>query len=87
MEPEFVDGPDARWNDAHHPDRATLLEDVAAESAEPGDAVGQIDLLRAPEFLVMLRMKSTLAIASVSLRSSRFSSEATTRLPLTRIIG
>ena len=39
-------------NDAqHHADRAALLEDVAAEAAEAGHAVGEVDFLRFLELL------------------------------------
>ena len=54
-EPELVDVADAGRDDAeHHADRAALLEDVAAEAAEPGDAVGQVDFLRLAEFFLVL---------------------------------
>ena len=36
------------------PDRAALLEDVAAEAAEAGNAVGEVDFLRLPELLLVL---------------------------------
>ena len=29
----------------HHADRAALLEDVDAEAAQPGDAVGEVHLV------------------------------------------
>jgi hypothetical protein len=43
-------------NDAEHQaDRAALLEDVAAEAAEAGDAVGQVHFLRVLELLPLRR--------------------------------
>ena len=49
---ELVDGRDLRRDDAQdHADRAALLEDVAAEAAEAGDAVGEVDFLVSSELL------------------------------------
>ena len=39
----------------HHADRAALLEHVAAEAAEAGHAVGEVDLLRVLELLALRR--------------------------------
>ena len=50
------DRPDLHRDDAQdHADRAALLEDVAAEAAEPGDAVGEVHLLRLLELLPLRR--------------------------------
>ena len=85
---ELVDGLDAGRDHAQdQADGAALLEHVAAEAAQAGKAVGQVHLLRAAELLALLGVKSASAIASVSTLSSRLSSEATTSVPLTRIIG
>ena len=49
-QPQLVDPAHADRNDAQdHPDGAALLEDVAAEAAEAGHAVGEVDLLRVLE--------------------------------------
>ena len=46
---ELVDRADLHGNDAEdQADRAALLEHVAAEPAEAGDAVGEVDFLRLP---------------------------------------
>ncbi len=53
---ELVDRSDPERDDAQHDaDRAALLEDVGAEPAEAGDAVGEVDLLGLPELLDVLR--------------------------------
>ena len=53
---QLVDRADLHRDDAkHQPDRAALLEHVAAEAAEPGHAVGEVDFLRVLEFLALLR--------------------------------
>ena len=55
-EAELLDRADLHRNHAQHqPDRAALLEDVAAETAEPGDAVGEVDFLRFLELLALGR--------------------------------
>ena len=52
---EVVDRPDAERDDAQDDaDRAALLEDVAAEAAEAGHAVGEVDLLGLAELLDVL---------------------------------
>ena len=53
---ELLDAAHAHRNDAQdHADGAALLEDVAAEAAEPGHAVGEVDLLRVLEPLAVRR--------------------------------
>ena len=48
-QPELVDRADLHRDDAEdQADRAALLEDVAAEAAEAGHAVGEVDFLRRP---------------------------------------
>ena len=49
-------GPDLHRDDAEdQADRAALLEDVAAEAAEAGHAVGEVDFLRVLELLALRR--------------------------------
>ena len=88
-QPELVDGADLHRDDAEHQaDRAALLEDVAAETAEPGDAVGEVDFLRLLELLPLRRSDMIAALmAMTSSWSSLFSSVAGTSAPRTRIIG
>ena len=53
---ELLDRANLHRNDAQdQPDRTALLEDVAAETAEPGDAVGEVDFLRFLELLALGR--------------------------------
>ena len=53
-QPQLVDRPDLHRDDAEdETDGAALLKDVAAEPAEAGDAVGEVDLLRVLEFLAL----------------------------------
>ena len=52
---QVVDRQDLRGDDAqHHAHRPALLEDVDAEAAEPGDAVGEVDFLRLDELVALL---------------------------------
>jgi hypothetical protein len=51
---QVVDGRHLHRDDAEdHAERAALLEGVAAEAAEPGDAVGQVDLVMVLELLAV----------------------------------
>ena len=68
-------------------DRAALLEDVAAEAAEARDAVGEVDVLVLLELLALVGAEERVGHRLGVVLSSRFSSEATTSVPLTRIIG
>ena len=53
---ELVDRADLHRDDAQdEPDRAALLEDVAAEAAEARHAVGEVDFLRFLELLALRR--------------------------------
>ena len=52
---ELLDGLDPEGDDAeHHADGAALLEDVDAEAAEAGDAVGEVDLVGLLELLLLV---------------------------------
>ena len=58
---ELVDRLDPGRDDAQHQaDGAALLEDVAAEAAEPVDAVGEVDVLVLLELLDVLRAEDRL---------------------------
>ena len=86
--PELVDRRIVRRDDAQDDaDRAALLKHVAAEAAEARDAVREVHFLRLAELLEVVGENSTPAMASVSSRSRRLASDATTSTPLTRIIG
>ena len=51
---EFLDGANLGGNDAqHHADVAALLEDVDAEAAQAGDAVGHVEFRGFLEFLLL----------------------------------
>ena len=50
----------------HQADRAALLEDVAAEAAEAGHGVGEVDLLRLLELLPLRRGHDGRAMATMS---------------------
>ena len=51
---QFVDGANFRGDDAqHHADVAALLEDVDAEAAQAGHAVGHVELGGLLEFLLL----------------------------------
>ena len=70
-------GGDLNGDDAEdHADRAALLEGVAAEAAEPGHAVGEVDFVLFLEALAVAVGSTAAAMASMSSWSSRLSSEA-----------
>jgi len=51
---QLVDRADLHRNDAKdEPDRAPLLEHVAAKPTESRNAIGEVDLLRVPELLAL----------------------------------
>src|SRR5678816_442525 len=51
---EILEGMDLHGNDAkHQPDRAALLEDVATKAAEPGNGIGDVQLVVVLELLLL----------------------------------